>query len=101
MRSKMRCRKLSQFAGATWNFRSDSMFDEASTSQCNDGFRAWFKRVQIATPPYEAASRRVLMNFLCFNLFAGSTDEDELFQTRSEFWDRPEVLHGVAARGAY
>ena len=44
----MRCRKLSQFAGATWNFRSDSMFDEASTSQCNGGFHAWFKRLQIA-----------------------------------------------------
>jgi hypothetical protein len=49
----------------------------------------------------EAASCRVLMNFLCFDLFAGRADEDELFQTRSKFWDRPEVLHGVAARGAY
>jgi hypothetical protein len=38
---------------------------------------------------------------LCFDLFAGRADEDELFQTRSKFWDRPEVLHGVAARGAY
>src|SRR6476620_919814 len=27
------------------------------------------------------ASRRVLMNFLCFDLFAGRADEDELFQT--------------------
>jgi hypothetical protein len=25
-------------------------------------------------------------------------NEDELFQTRSKFWDRPEALHGVAAR---
>jgi hypothetical protein len=41
------------------------------------------------------------MNFLCFDLFAGSADEDELFQTRSKFGDRPDVLHGVAARGAY
>lgn len=28
-------------------------------------------------------------------------DEDKPFQTRSKFWNRPEVLHGVAARGAY
>ena len=41
----------------------------------------------------------MLKNFLCFDLFAGRADEDELFQTRSKFWDRPEVLHGVAARG--
>jgi hypothetical protein len=45
MCSKMRCRKLSQFAGTTRNFRSDSMSDEASTSQCNGGFHAWFKRL--------------------------------------------------------
>ena len=31
----------------------------------------------------------------------GGADEDELFQTRSKCWDRPEVLHGVAASGAY
>jgi hypothetical protein len=43
----------------------------------------------------------VLKNFLYFNLFAGTADEDELFQTRSKFSDHPEVLHGVAARGAY
>jgi hypothetical protein len=41
------------------------------------------------------------MNFLCFDLFAGRADEDELFQTRSNFGDRPDVLHGVAAREAY
>jgi len=41
------------------------------------------------------------MNFLRFDLLAGRTDEDELFQTRSKFWNGPEVLHGVAARGAY
>jgi hypothetical protein len=41
----------------------------------------------------------VLMNFLCFDLFAGRADEDELFQTRSDFWDRPEVLHGVPQEG--
>jgi hypothetical protein len=41
------------------------------------------------------------MNFLCFDLFAGRADEDELLQTRSKFWNRPEVLHGVAATGAY
>jgi hypothetical protein len=41
------------------------------------------------------------MNFLCFDLIAGRADEDELFQTRFKFWDRPEVQHGVAARGAY
>ena len=35
-----------------------------------------------------------------FDLFAGRTDEDELLQTHSKFWDRTEVLHGVAARGA-
>jgi len=33
--------------------------------------------------------------------FAGRADEDELFQTRSKLWDRSEMLHGVAARGAY
>ena len=44
---------------------------------------------------------RVLMNFLRFDVFAGRADEDELFQTRSKFWDRPEVQHGIAARGAY
>ena len=42
----------------------------------------------------------MLMNFLCFDLFAGRADEHELFQTRSKFWDRSEVLHGVATRGA-
>jgi hypothetical protein len=74
-------------------------------------WHAWFKRLQIAhiaaSGPdkrrrhNEAASCRVLMNFLCFDLFAGRADEDELFQTRSKFWDRPEVQHGVAARGVY
>ena len=43
----------------------------------------------------------MLMNFLCFDLFAGRADEHELFQTRSKFWDRPEVLHGVATEGVY
>jgi hypothetical protein len=46
-------------------------------------------------------TRRGFLKFLCFYLFAGRADKDELFQTRSKFWDRPEVLHGVAARGAY
>jgi hypothetical protein len=32
------------------------------------------------------------MNFLYIDLFAGSADEDELLQTRSKFWDRPEML---------
>ena len=87
------------------------MSDEAYTSQCNGDFHAWFERLQIAhiagsgpdkRPRHnEAASCRVLMNFLCFDLFAGSADEDELFQTRSKFWDRLDVLHAVAARGAY
>jgi hypothetical protein len=39
-------------------------------------------------------------NFLCFELSAGRAGEQELFQTRSKFWDRPEVQHDVAARGA-
>jgi hypothetical protein len=30
--------------GGDMEFRSDSMFDEASTSQCNGGSHAWFKR---------------------------------------------------------
>ena len=38
----------------------------------------------------------MLKSFLYFDLFAGRADEDELFQSRSKFWDRPEVLHGVA-----
>jgi hypothetical protein len=29
--------------GDDMEFRSDRMFDEASTSQCNSGFHAWFK----------------------------------------------------------
>ena len=28
-------------------------------------------------------------NFLCFDRFAGRADEDELFQTRSKFWNGP------------
>jgi hypothetical protein len=32
-------------------------------------------------------------------IFAGRADEDEI-QKRSKFWDRPEVQHDVAARGA-
>src|ERR1035438_2205419 len=39
-------------------------------------------------------------NFLC-QPFAGRTDEDELFLTHSKFWDRAEVIHGVAAREAH
>jgi hypothetical protein len=35
------------------------------------------------------------------DLFAGGADKNELFQTRSEFWDRLDVLHGVTTRGAY
>ena len=31
------------------------------------------------------ASRRVPMNFLCFDLFAGRADEDELFHTLRGF----------------
>jgi hypothetical protein len=41
------------------------------------------------------------LNFLCFDLLAGRADENELLQARSKFWDRPHVLHGIAARGAY
>ena len=39
--------------------------------------------------------------FLCIDLFAGRADEDEFFRTHSKFWERAEVLHGVAARGAH
>jgi hypothetical protein len=39
--------------------------------------------------------------FLCFDLFAGRADEDELVRTHSKFWDRAEVLHGIAAREAH
>ena len=49
---------------------------------------------------YEAVLRHAF-SFLCIDIFAGGADEDELFQTCSKFWDRPDVLHGVAARGAY
>jgi hypothetical protein len=52
-------------------------------------------------PIASSHSQTASKNFLCFDLFAGRADEDELYQTRPEFWDRPEVLHGVAARGAY
>jgi hypothetical protein len=38
---------------------------------------------------------------LRFDPFAGRADENELFQTRSKFGDRPEVLHGIAASGKY
>jgi hypothetical protein len=38
--------------------------------------------------------------FLCIDLFAGRADEDELFRTHAKFWERAEVLHGVAAREA-
>ena len=34
--------------GATWKFRSDGTLNEASASQCNGGFHAWFRRLQIA-----------------------------------------------------
>ena len=47
------------------------------------------------------AKQSILYYFLCFDLFAGRADEHELLQTRSKFSDRPEVLHGVATRGAY
>ena len=49
----------------------------------------------------KAASCRVLKNFLCFDLVAGRADENGMVQTRSKFWDRPDVLYGVAARAAY
>jgi hypothetical protein len=38
--------------------------------------------------------------FLCFDIFTGRADEDELFRTHSKFWDRAEVLHSVAAATA-
>jgi hypothetical protein len=41
------------------------------------------------------------LSSFCIDTFAGRADEDELFQTRSKLWDRSEMLHGVAARGAY
>ena len=34
--------------GGDMEFRSESVFDEASMSQCNGGFLAWFKLLQIA-----------------------------------------------------
>ena len=52
-------------------------------------------------PKWIRMRSRHLPKFLCIDPFAGRADEDELFQTRSKLWDRPEVLHGVAARGAY
>jgi len=40
-------------------------------------------------------------HFPCIEPFAGRANEDELFPARSKFWDRAEVLHGVAAREAH
>src|SRR5271169_2156709 len=44
---------------------------------------------------------KCLLQVLCFDLFAGGADKDELFRTHSKFWDRAKVLHGVAARAAH
>ena len=50
--------------------------------------------------PTEAPLRDPL-NSLCINLFAGRANEDELFRAHSKFWDRAEVLHGIAAGEAH
>jgi hypothetical protein len=42
-----------------------------------------------------------LYEFLCIDLFAGRADKDELFRTHSKFWERAEMLHGIAAREAH
>jgi hypothetical protein len=44
---------------------------------------------------------RPVYEFLCFDPFAGRADEDELFWTHSEFSDRAEVVHDVAAGKAH
>jgi hypothetical protein len=50
---------------------------------------------------FETVSCRVLINFLCIYSVVGRADEDELFRTHSKFWNRAELLHGVAAREAH
>ena len=39
---------LAILLGRHGSFRSDGTFNEASTSQCNGSFHAWFRRLQIA-----------------------------------------------------
>ena len=39
---------LAILLGRHGSFRSDGTFNEVSTSQCNCGFHAWFRRLQIA-----------------------------------------------------
>jgi len=73
------------------------MSDQLITVRCGFFFPATRVRRLVK---YEAVLRHAF-SFLCIDIFAGGADEDELFQTCSKFWDRPDVLHGVAARGAY
>ena len=42
-----------------------------------------------AAPPFK---------FLCIDFVAGGANEHKLFRSHSKFWDRPEMLHAVAAR---
>ena len=50
--------------------------------------------------PTEASLRNPL-NFLCINVFAGRTNEDELFPVHSKFWDYADEIHRVSARKAH